>query len=78
MRANIYISDSYSLLDFDDLTLDREFSEIREERFTPTNEDLRAMELESDDELEPPLAMTSNDAFRIIEFIKEREALGSR
>ena len=78
MRSTIHISDTYSLFDFDDITIEHEFSEAREERRTPTNEELRALDLRTDDELEPPLAMTSNDAFRIIEFIKEREALRSR
>lgn len=62
--------------DYDEYPMERAFSLAREERRTPTNAELLALALEDDDEDEAEVAteMTGNDAFRIIEFIKEREA----
>jgi len=57
------------------LIVETEFFEPREARLTPVNSQLARMDLEPAEHLEPPEAMTGNDAFRIIEIIKEREAL---
>ena len=75
----IELSSDDSIYDLaEGMSVPRRFSEAREERLAPSAEELRAMSLDDADEEEPleaPIAMTSNDAFRIIELIKEREAL---
>ena len=63
---------------FEDLTFEVEFSERREAPRAPSNAQLRALDLYEDEPPEAPDAMTGNDAFRIIEIIKEREALRAR
>ncbi len=63
---------------FEDLTFEAEFSEPREAPRAPSNAHLRALDLYEDERPEAPDVMTGNDAFRIIEIIKEREALRAR
>jgi len=63
---------------FEDLNFEEKFSERREAPRAPSNAQLRALDLYDNDIAEAPDAMTGNDAFRIIEIIKEREALRAR
>ena len=62
------------ILVFESLTFEDEFAE-REAPEAPSNTQLRALDLYELKPPEAPDAMTGNDAFRIIEIIKEREAL---
>lgn len=62
-------------LDHDYPSVPAIFREANEARHTPSREELLTLDLTDDDEIiEHPTAMTGNDAFRIIEVIKEREA----
>ena len=62
---------------FEDFSVATRFVASREEAQTPTWDELLRCDAE-DDEIEAPEAMTGNDAFRIIEIIKEREAARGR
>jgi len=59
---------------FDDFSVATRFVAAREDAATPTWAELLACDAEEDDDDVVPDAMTGNDAFRIIEILKEREA----
>lgn len=63
---------------FEDFSVATRFVASREEAQVPTWDELLRCDAEDDDEIEAPEAMTGNDAFRIIEIIKEREAARRR
>jgi len=61
---------------FEDFAVSSRFVVSREEPATPTWAELLACDArdEEDEAIDVPDAMTGNDAFRIIEILKEREA----